>query len=191
MLPVLLRAAPWRGLLGLTATGAALGALGLALGNGAGLTVVQLALVVLGSAAACALDEPAAAVVAACPLPRTQWVLSRGGAAAPALAVGGALVTAWWARTAVDGVLLLEGAGPWVAGFALAVLARRRLDEPAEVVAPPLVLTLVGVLLWNPLHRWVDLFPSGPGLRTAAGWWCVVGAAVLGLALAVPERRWR
>lgn len=191
MHPVLLRAAPWRALLGLTATGAGLGAAGLALGSGAGLIVVQLALVVLGSAAACSLDEPAAAVVTACPLPRAYWVLSRAAAAAPSLVAGGALVTAWWARSAVDAVLLLEGAGPWAAGFALALLARRRLDEPADVVAPPFVLVLVAVLLWNPLHRWVDLFPLGPGLRTAAGWWCVVGAAVACLALAVPERRWR
>ncbi|MDP9183399.1 MAG: hypothetical protein M3P04_11560, partial [Actinomycetota bacterium] len=107
------------------------------------------------------------------------------------LLVGVGLVLAWWARAGADHVLLLELAGPWAVGFVLALLARARLDEPADVVVPALALVLLTLVLRNPLGRWVELFPLGPGFRTVPVWWAVVGTSAGAAALAVREWRWR
>lgn len=192
MLRVLLRAAPWPALLALSATGSALGAAGVVLGGGNGLRVLQLGLVLLGAAAACALDEAAAAVVSACPVRRSVQVLARALAAGPGLVAGTALVQAWWRLEGTDSVLLAELGGTWVLGLSLAASVRRRLDEPAEVVAPLLVLTLVAVMLVDPVGRCLVLFPLGQqGERAALTWAAVAAASFLGLVLAVRERRWR
>ena len=191
MAPVLLRAVSWRALLGLTAAGGATGALAVLLRSGPSLMVLQLSMVLVGAAAACALDEPAAAVVAACPVRRSTQVLLRAVAALLAVAVGAADLLAWWARSSVDRVLLLELVGCWVLGFALAVLARARLDEPAETVASGVALALLSTLLIAPIGRHLVLFPGDDQLaRGVRTWWLVLAGCAVGLLIAVPERRW-
>jgi len=186
---VLLRAAPWPALLALSAAGAVTGVGGLALGrSGAGALLLHIAIALLGGAAACALDEPSAAVVDSCPVRRARRVRVRALAAATPLATGTTLVLAWWARTSVERLAVLQLAGCWLLGFALAALSRRRLDEPGEIVAPGLILALLTVLLVEPVGRRVHLFSGDRPDRT---WWVLVGAALLGLLLAVPERPWR
>ena len=191
VVPVLLRAAPWRAVLGLTAAGAVTGALAVGLHNGPALVVLQLALVLIGAATACALDEPAAAVVASCPVRRSTQVLVRAVVAAVGPAVGLALVLAWWARSPVQRVLLLELAGCAVLGFSLAVLARRRLDEPAEVVASGLALGLMTTLFVNPVGRRLVLFPDDDQLaRGVRTWWVVLAGCAVAVVAVVREWHW-
>ena len=192
MLRVLLRAAPWRALLALTAAGAVTGALALVLPAATGARVLQMALVLGGGAAACALEEPAAAVVGACPVRRSTQVLARSLAAAVPLLVGGSLVLLWAAAHDLERLLLLQLVGSWLLGFALAVVARARLDEPAEVVASSVVLSLLAVMHVGALGRYLVLFPLDEQVGRASRTWAVViVVAAAGLVLAVRERRWR
>lgn len=187
----LLRAAPWRAVLGLSAVGGVTGAVAVGVHGGPALVLLQLALVLLGGAAACPLDEPAAAVVSACPVPRARQVLVRAVVAAVAVVVGGGEVLAWWARNHVDRVLLLELAGCWVLGFALAVLARTRLDEPAEAAGSGVVLVLLTVLLVNPIGRRLVLFPDDAHLaRGVRTWWVVLVGCAVAVVAVVRDRHW-
>lgn len=190
--PVLLRAVPWSALLALTGVGAATGAGALALASpGTALVTLEAGTALLGGAAACALDEPAAAVVAACPVRRSRQLLVRALAAALPLLVGAALVLGWAARVSTDRVLLLEVVGCCVLGFALATLSRARYDEPAEVVVPPLVLLFLTALLSAPVGRHVPLFSSvAPGHRVVVTWWLVLGCCAVALLAVVRERPW-
>ncbi|HUR15231.1 MAG TPA: hypothetical protein VM097_12150 [Mycobacteriales bacterium] len=189
---LLARAAPWRALLGLALAAAILGGVGLALGGGPGLRVLQLGLLLVGAAAACALDEPAAAVVDACPVPRVRHVIVRAVSASPALLLGGGLVASWWSLEGVNRLVLLQNAGCWLLGFTLSTLARTRIDEPAEVVVAGYGLVLVTVMLVEPIGRRLALFPMGEDSTRATRTWCVVLlASVVALVLAVRERRWR
>ncbi len=191
MSPVLLRAAPWRALFGLVAAGVGVGASGVLLGGGSGMRVLQLGLVLLGAGAACALDEAAAAVVSACPVRRRVQVLARAVAAAPGLVLGAVLVAAWWSVEVTDWLLLVELGGTWVLGLSVAAIARRRLDEPAEVVVGGLVLSLMTVMMYDAVGRRLVLFPLGePGGRAARTWAVLTVAALCGLVFAVRERRW-
>jgi hypothetical protein len=189
MAAVLLRAAPWPALLALSAVGAAIGGVAVLMGRaGSGPLLLHVALVLVGGAAACALDEPAAAVVDACPVGRSRRLVARSLAASVPLGTGAALVLMWWARTSVEQVQVLQLLGCWVLGFVLATVARRRLDEPAEVVAPGLVLALLSTLLVDPLGRRTALFTGGE--RTAWTWAAVLAVAGVAVAAAVQERRW-
>jgi hypothetical protein len=154
--------------------------------------VLQLALVLVGAAAACVLDEACAAVVWACPVSRAEQVLARALTAVPALATGVGLVWLWWALESKDRVLLLEGVGCWVLGFAVATSARRWLDEPAEVVVAGFVLVLLSVMLVDPIGRRLQLFPLGDDSgRSVRTWWVVVVACLATLVVVVRERPWR
>jgi hypothetical protein len=191
MVRVLLRAAPWPALLGLSAVGTLTAAVAIAIPDGPGITILQLSLAVIAGAAACAVDEPAAAVVMACPVRRSTQTLVRALAASAPLLVGAAAVLAWWVRTGVDRMLLLELVGGWVLGFALAVVARRWLDEPAEVVASGLLLLLVTTMLVGPVARRLALYPSGDtgvGVRT---WWTIMAGCVVAMLLVVRDEEWR
>jgi len=191
VLAPLLRAAPWRALLGLTTAGACVGAAGVAIGTGTGMRVLQLGLVLVGAASACALDETAAAVVSACPVRRSAQVLVRALAAAPGLLVGAVLVAAWASAESLDRLLLVELAGTWLLALALAAVARHHLDEPSEVVISGLVLTLVTVILWPPIGRRLVLFPIGElGERAVRTWAAIAAGSAVALVLAVRERRW-
>lgn len=192
MAPVLLRAVPWPALLALTGAGAATGAAAVALGpSGSALPTLEAGLALLGGAAACALDEPAAAVVAACPTSRSRQLLVRALGVWLPLAAGALMVMAWWVRTAVDRVLLLELVGCCVLGFALAALARARYDEPGEVVAVGLVLLMLTAVLIAPVGQRLALFATAaPTDRVVATWWVLLGASALGLVGVARERRW-
>jgi hypothetical protein len=191
MLAPLLRVAPWRALLALVAVGAGLGAVGVVVGGGSGMRIVQLALVAVGASAGCALDDAAAAVTSACPTRRSVQVGVRALAATPGVFVGVAVAVGWWVAQRTDRLMLLELAGTWVLAFCLAGVARLRLDEPGEVVVSSLVLLLLGAMLANPIGRRLVLFPlGGEGERAARTWAVLCAAAVVGLVLAVRERPW-
>jgi hypothetical protein len=191
MMRVLLRAAPWRALLGLSAAGAAAGALAHVLPGGTGAAVLLVALVLGGAAAACALDEPAAAVVAACPVRRGTQVLARAVAATVPLLTSTATLLLWAVGHHVDHLLALQAAGCWSLGFALAAVTRKRLDEPGELVAAGLGLFLLTLIFVPTLDRHLALFPPDARLgQGARSWWAVLAGCALALALVVPERRW-
>jgi hypothetical protein len=191
MLAPLLRVAPWRALLGLVAIGAGLGACGVLVGGGSGMRIVQLGLVVVGASAGCALDDAAAPVTAACPVPRRVQIAVRALAAAPGV-LGGLLVAgAWWVAERGDKLMAVELGGTWVLAFALAAMARLRIDEPGEVVVSGLALLLLSVIMSDTIGRRLALFPLGEqGSRAARTWGLLCAAALVGLALAVRERRW-
>jgi hypothetical protein len=191
MLAPLLRVAPWRALLGLVALGAGLGAAGVLVGAGSGMRIVQLGLVVVGASAGCALDDAAGAVTAACPVPRRVQVAARALAAAPGLLAGLVVAGAWWLAERGDRLMVVELGGTWVLAFAFAAMARHRLDEPGEVVVSTLALLLLSVIMSDTIGRRLTLFPLGDhGERAARTWGVLCAAAVVGLALAVRERRW-
>lgn len=192
MLGLLLRAAPWRALLALIAAGAATGMLALVLPAALGARVLQMALVLGGGAAACALEEPAAAVVGACPVRRSTQVLVRAAAAAAALVSGGTLVLLWSLVHSGGRLLLLQLIGSWALGFLVALVVRTRMDEPAEVAAPAVVLALLSAMYLSPVARHLVLFPLGEQVdRATRTWGWLLAAAAIGLVLAVRERRWR
>ena len=185
---VLLRAVPWRALAGLSGAAGALALVGLLVGGALGLRVLQLAAVVVGGSAACALDEPAAAVVEVCPVSRSTRIAVRAGAASlPSLLA--ALVLLLRDASALGFAQLL---GCWLIGFVLAALARTRIDEPAEVAAPATVLGLVLVMFTEPVARRLVLFPlEGGTARAIRTWEAVAAVGALALLAVVPERRWR
>jgi hypothetical protein len=191
--PVLLRAAPWTAVLAASGAGAVAGTLAIGFGpTGAGVMLVHLALVLVSGAAACALEEPAAAVVEACPTQSWRRLLPRVVAATAPLTVGAGVLGTWWARADVQAFQLLQLAGCWLLGLSVATLARTRMAEPAEVVAPGLVLVLLVVVLVEPVARRVHLFPVGSDPGAATRTWLVVLVLCLAvLVTVVPERRWR
>jgi len=192
VLSVLLRAAPWRGLLALSAAGAATGGTAVAMHSGPASRMLELTLALLGGAAACALDEPSAVVTAPCPVARWRQVLVRALTASVPLAAGAVLVATWAARGSLDRLLVLQLAGCCLLGFALATMARTWVDEPAELVVPGLVLSLLSVMFVEPVGRRLVLFPDDAQLdRGVRTWWVVLVCCGVSLVLAVRERRWR
>lgn len=87
--------------------------------------------------------------------------------------------------------LAIALAGCLLLGLTAAALGRSWLDEPAEVVAPAVVLGLLVTMLAEPVGRWVELFPLGPSTRSDRTWCALLAGCALALALVVPERRWR
>lgn len=169
-----------------------LGGLGVAVGGGSGVRCLQLAFVLLGSAAACSLDEAAAAVVAACPMGRVRRVALRAVAASVDVLIGAALLALWSLRAQIGRALVLELLGCAVLGFSGAALARTWLEEPGEAVASSMALALLGVLLIEPVGRRLGLFPvEGGAHRASVSWGLVMLCGAVVLAVVVPERRWR
>jgi hypothetical protein len=188
----LLRAAPWRALLGLATAAAVLGAAAVALGGGTGARCLQLVLVLVGAAAACCLDEPAAAVVDACPVPRRSRLGARALASLLPAVPATLSLAGWAAREPFTWLFGLELLGCTVLGLTAAALARRRWAEPGEVVCPATALALLCTVLVDPLGRRVLLFPLALSSPRAVETWAVaLGACVVALLAAVPERRWR
>jgi hypothetical protein len=187
----LLRAAPWRALVGLATVGSVLGVLGFAVGGATGVRCLQLMLVLLGGAAACSLDDAAASVVAACPVPHWRRVAARSAPVLAQVLVAAGWLSLWALRSEVDARLALELVGCAALGFGAALVARQWLDEPGDLVASSLILALVGVLLIDPLDRALALFAlEGHPHRTWLSWGVVLVASALALTAGVPEHRW-
>lgn len=189
---MILRGVDWRAVIGASAVGAVILILCCALPSaGPPLTYVRLALIALVGATAFVLDEPAAAAVAAVPVPLGRRTAIRLLAAALPLGVwasGVAALTLRHAATPVRG-LLVEGVGVLAlapAGAALLRLAGR--DEPGELVASVLGAALLAVLLFDPPPHAVPLFPGASGWAastllwagTATGAGTAVAAASIG-----------
>ena len=154
-----------------------------------GTGLLQLGYAVLGGLAARALDEPAAAVVAACPRSRVRGVALRALSFVPWLALAAALSST---HVPQHRFLLVELVGCALVGFTAAAVARRWLDEPGDVVGPAVALTLVAALVFAPIAHRLALFPDGVvGTRTLLSWSSIAALSAAALVLVVPERRWR
>lgn len=182
---MLLRGAPWRAPLGLAVGGWLLGGLGLALGGGSGVRVLQLAWLLLAGAAALTLDEPAAAAVDACPVTRARQLASRAAlAAVPVL--GGLLLLGGhpWA-----GPLALQLVGTTAVAFTAAALLRHRLDAPGEPVCAALVLAMVVLVGYDPVAERLPLYRGT--LTGTTLWGVLLTLSTVALLIATRPRRWR
>jgi hypothetical protein len=154
-----------------------------------GTGLFQLGYAVLGGLAARALDEPAAAVVAACPRSRVRGVALRALSFGPWLGLAATLSIG---HVRQHRFLLVELVGCAIVGFTAAAVARRWMDEPGDVVGPAVALTFVAALVVAPIAHELALFPDGAaGTRTLLSWAAIALVSAATLAVVVPERRWR
>jgi hypothetical protein len=182
---IVLRGGPWQALLGLAAAGAALGVLGLEIDHPRS---AHLGCVLIGCAAAFALDEPAAEVVAACPRSRRS---RSAGRIATALGLTTAIGVLWSALGA-SAALLLALLGCAVLALAAAAATRAVRAEPGEPVAVALLLALVTAMLFEPIGKHLMLFPLGPASdRSFAAWWTLIAVALVSLLVTSSEHDWR
>jgi hypothetical protein len=177
----MLRGVEWRAVLGGSALGAAVLLLSVALPtDGLPLTYVRLALIALAAATAFVLDESAAAVVDAVPVPRRRRTALRLVAILLPLTIWTAGVLGLAMRhpgTPVGG-LLVEGAGASAVALALAsVLRLAGLREPGEITATFLGATLLAFLLLDPPPHSVPVFPMHDGWTASTLLWTVLGIA--------------
>jgi hypothetical protein len=181
---VVLGAVPWSPVTG----GTALGLVALAtdrwlVPSGPGSALIWFALAGFASAAAFALDEPAAAAVDAVPRSRrwrTAWRLAAGLLPLAAWLGGTAVVTSTsaglsWAALAVTGTGLVT-----VTLAAATALRRTGGDTPGEVVASAvggaiLMALLVGVPRVGPVLEAYD------GTARSTVWWAVLAVASAGV----------
>jgi hypothetical protein len=178
---VLLRAGPWRVLLGLLTAGALLGVAGQLLGGAMTSRCLQLGCLLAGVAVAFVLDEPAAEVVDACAVSSARRTALRIGSAG----VGVGLVLAVWSVQGVAGVVVLELLGTSLLALAGAAELRRRLPEPGERVGAAVLGVLLTTVFVDPVSRRLPLYPVGPTPdRTYWLWAVLLLAAALGLCAA-------
>jgi len=192
---VILRGVDRRAVLGASAVGAVILTLCCALPSaGLPLTYVRLALIALAGATAFVLDEPAAAAVAAVPVPlshRTAVRLLAVALPSGVWAGGVAALTLRHPAAPVRG-LLVEGVGVLavaLAGAALLRLAGR--DEPGELVASVLGAALLAVLLFDPPPHSVPLFPAASGWAASTLLWAglATGAGIVVAAASIDTGR--
>ena len=182
---VTLRAVPWLAIAVVSGTGLLLSAGAVAAADfWFGPLLVSFGLALFGAAAAFALDEPAAAVVDAVPQSLRHRTAVRavalavpflaGVAALAALEAGGRPVHIAW--------LLLHLAGCLVVGFACAAVGRRRSPTPGETAASAVGVSFMVLACFEPLARWVVVFPAPADDRSgrSALLWCglLVASAV-------------
>jgi fluoride ion exporter CrcB/FEX len=147
-------------------------------GIGIGLTLVCLA-----AAASFLLDEPAAAAVDSVPLTlRSRTMMRLTGLVLPAasgavglLVTGDRLDSTPHGGLPYSGVLLLL-AGCLLLGVAAASFARRFISAPGDLVSGVVAGLLASVVVFNPVSRWVDVFPLSPQDRwpRAVALWAVI-----------------
>ena len=182
----MLRAAPWRALVGTAGGGLLLGVLALVASRPVAVVVLQLSWIVLAAGCALALDEPAAAAVDACPVGRGRQLAVRATAAAVPV-TGGLLALLLHEQRSWR--LALQLLGCCVLGFTAAALLRTRLDEPGEPVAVALLALLAPLAVYAPLGRRLPLFRT---TDTGALLWAgVLAASALSLASTGCNGSWR
>jgi fluoride ion exporter CrcB/FEX len=130
---------------------------------------IGLALASLAAAASFILDEPAAAAVDSVPVTlRARTMVRLVGLTLPAsigaaglLAIGERLESAPSGGPPYGGLLLLMG-GCLLLGVAAAALTRRFIPAPGDLVSGIVAGLLATLIVYNPVSRWVDVFPLSP-----------------------------
>ena len=149
---------------------------------------IGLTLVCLAAAASFILDEPAAAAVDS--VPRTLRARTAVRLVCLALpgstgALGFLVIRERLGSTPDHGLpyggLLLLMAGCLLLGLATASFARRFIPAPGELASSIVAGLLATVIVYNPLSRWVDIFPLSPQDRwsRAVILWVVVCAVCI------------
>jgi hypothetical protein len=186
---VLLRESVWPASSALCGTALLAGVGGVTLGrNAIGPPLVQLAFALLAGSAAAGMDEPSGQVVNVTPTGFGRRVGRRAVALSLPLAVGATLVAGValrHVRLPLGGLMVTLG-GYLAFGFAVAVLARRRVEEPGRWAPTAVVITLVAAPALPQVARWVTFFPGQErsGAMSSTAWWLVAGGASL-VAIAV------
>jgi hypothetical protein len=147
-----------------------------------------LGLAALGAAACFVLDEPAAEVVDAAPVPLRQRSIVRGIALAVPLGLGALAAVAREVRLAETTAwgTLLEVLGLTVVGLTVAAVLRRRGQAaPGELAATGVACFVLLLVLKEPTAKWVAVLPSGPDPhwdRTLILWLAIIAACLVTLA---------
>jgi hypothetical protein len=181
---VLLRESVWPTSVALTGAALFAGLGGLAFGrSAAGPALVQLAFALLAGSAAATLDELSGPIVSVTPTGFGRRVARRAVALLLPLAVGVGLMTGV-ARRHMHLPLsaLIVALGGYLAfGFAVAVVARRRVEEPGRWAPTAVTVTLVAVPVLPQLARWVTFFPGQErsDALSSTAWWLLAGGASL------------
>jgi hypothetical protein len=184
MIPIVLRAVPWRNVVATAGVAAVLGAVGVAV-TGAGPTLLAIAFALLAASAAGVLDEPSSVVVDITPTSSAARTAIRALAILVPAATGAALITAGALRgpslpwTAVA----LALAGNILLGFAAACVVRTRIGEPGPRASVAVLLILILPGLIPAVARRIQTFPTGVahGPSAAALWWPLIGACALAI----------
>jgi hypothetical protein len=191
MVPMVLRAVPWRNVLGTACIAAVLGGCGVAF-PAAGVILLASAFALLAASSAGVLDEPSSDVVDVTPTGiGTRTAIRALGLLVPAL-VGAVLI----------GAGMLAGmAQPWPAvtltlagniglGFAIACALRTRTGEPGPWASGAVIVLLFLPGLVPVVNRYVQTFPlaGAPGLPASTLWWWVLGACVTITAVSLSDR---
>ncbi|MEP6629970.1 MAG: hypothetical protein ABJA89_05835 [Lapillicoccus sp.] len=188
-----LRGIDWAVVLGASGAGAAilLGCL-VFTGETPPLGYLRLALLALVAASAFILDEPAAAVVDATPTPLTRRTALRATALTAPVTIWVLGVLAVEQRTASTPALalLVEGTGVMAVAVALAACLRRAgNDEPGELIASVCGAAILAILLLNPLHQSVPVFPVAEGWAASSALWASLTLTSVVVTISVSRER--
>ena len=187
-----LRGVNWAAVGGGTALGAAiLAGCVVFTGSNPPLTYARLGLVALAAAAAFVLDEPAAAAVDAAPTTLRRRTVVRLSAVAPPLAVWAAGISALDLRNdhMPTGHLLVEGVGVLAVTVSIAAVLRTAgRSEPGDTVATVVGGAILGLVLFNPPPRSVQLFPVSHGWAASTALWCSMAVAAAIVVVAASSR---
>lgn len=194
---LVLRESVWPASLALSGAALLGGLTGVALGrNPGGQPLLQVAFALLAGSAAATLDEASGPVVNVTPTGFSRRIGRRATALVLPLAVGGTLVAGVAARRmelSLSGLVVALG-GYLIFGFAVAVVARRRVEEPSRWAPTAVVIALVAGPTLPPISGWVTFFPGQgrAGAMSSTAWWLLAGGtslAVIAVALATADRR--
>jgi hypothetical protein len=186
---VLLRESIWPGSVALSSAAllAGLGAFGFGR-NAAGPPLVQVAFALLAGSAAATLDELSGPVVDVTPTGFGRRIAARSTALLLPLGVGLTLIAGVGLRHVqlpLGGLVVALG-GYLSFGFAVAVVARRRVEEPGRWAPITAVIALMAASVLPPIARWITIFPGQErvGAMSSTTWWLLAGSASL-VAIAV------
>ena len=196
---VLLRAAGWPAIIGLTVCAALVGGAALTFAGRVGTSapLLEVAVALLAAAGGFALEEPAAAVVDLTPTRSIQLTAARAVALLPPVLTGCALALFAASTSGLPTLdLSVTLLGSSILGFTLADVARQRIDEPGAVVAVLVVLLVVVTPMIGDvprhLHTVPTTHPETPGLSSDATWAFVTAGCLLAMAAtASSDRRYR
>jgi hypothetical protein len=173
--PILLTALPWRPVAaGSIAALSVLSLVGVWPDSPFSSVGIGLSLACLAAAASFILDEPASAAVDSVPMTlRARTVMRLAGLSLPAsTGAVGLLVIGERLDSTPDGGLpdgglpysglLLLMAGCLFLGVAAASFARRFIPAPGDLVSGIVAGLLATLIVYNPVNRWVDVFPLSP-----------------------------
>ena len=190
---VVLRGAVWPTTAGLTGAALVLGVVADADARSvAGPGLLQVAFALLAASAAATLDDPAGAVADVAPVGYAKQTLRRSAALTLPLSVGTVLISgAAFGRMKLPVTdLCVALVGGVTLGFAVAVIARCRVEEPGRWAPTAVAIALVAGPALPLIGRRVAFFPGeeNSGALSSTAWWLLATPASLVVIAAVLRR---